>query len=83
MSIISEVSERAWLCVFNAHLPMGVIKSDCHGNGAKPLFWHKEPSKVTFTVLTADVLFRSLQRRRLKNKLPPEKAHLLLQHVTS
>lgn len=34
-------------------------------------------------MLMADVLFMRLQRGRLENKLPPEKAHLLLQHVTS
>lgn len=35
-----------------------------------------------FIVLLADALFRS-ERRWLKNKRPPEKAHLVLQRVAS
>lgn len=62
---------------------MDAIKSDYHGNGVKPWLQHKDLSNVTLPVLMADVLFMRLQRRRLTNKVPPEKAHLLLQHVTS
>lgn len=62
---------------------MDAIKSDSHGNGVKPWLQHKDPSNVTLPVLMADVLFMRPQRRRLKNKLAPVKAHLLLQHVTS
>lgn len=87
MNIIREFNKGAWLCVCLRHICrwalMDAIESDHHGNGVKPLFQHKDPGNVTFTVLPADALFMRVQRRRLKNKLAPEKAHLLLQHVTS
>lgn len=55
MNIISEFNEGAWLCVCLTHICRwalkDAIKSDYHGNGLKPLFQHKDPSNVTFTVL--------------------------------